>query len=139
MKNMVYKIQHPLQAGFTLVEILVAVTILAISMGALISSSTGFVKDAALLRDRYIASLVAQNRIAEMRLELRLESSLPNLGTDYGAVQMAGNNWKWETTTQKTFDMYGVVVLNTKVQISSAVDSKNRNIFSMNAYFSKGS
>lgn len=130
-----YKSSHLSQTGFTLVEILVSVTILAISMSAIIASSTGFIRDTTLLRDRYIASLVAENRIAEMKLA----PQLPSLGVNTGTTQMVDNSWAWKTTTKKTFDQYGVVVLNTKVEITSAADPKQKTIFTMNAFFSEGS
>ena len=54
-------------AGFTLIEILVAVAILAIAMVAT-SRAAGLATDGALeTRQRLLATWAAQNRVAEMR------------------------------------------------------------------------
>lgn len=56
------------QSGFTLIEILIALTVFAITSSALISGLTRHVSQAALLRDKTIAHWVAENEINEIRI-----------------------------------------------------------------------
>lgn len=87
-------------AGFTLIEILVAVTIVAIAMGAIIAGMARFVDNAAYLRDKTIAVWVAHNRLTD----LELQREWPDVGKTNGEVDMAGANWKWTLEIQKTED-----------------------------------
>jgi general secretion pathway protein I len=59
------RINKPL--GFTLIEILIALTVFAITSSALISGLTRHVSQAALLRDKTIAHWVAENEISQIR------------------------------------------------------------------------
>lgn len=88
-------------AGFTLLEVLVALAVLAIAMAALLriagSDSTTF----AALRARTIAGWVAANAVAE----LRLSPGWPRAGSRLrGTARMAGRDWPWTITVQNTAD-----------------------------------
>ncbi|NGY06310.1 type II secretion system minor pseudopilin GspI [Solimonas terrae] len=88
------------QRGFTLIEILVAVAIVAIAMGAIIAGMARFVDNAAYLREKTIAVWVAHDRLAE----LELQREWPDVGKSNGETEMAGASWKWELEVQKTGD-----------------------------------
>jgi len=88
----------PHQHGFTLVEILVALSIIAISMGALIKSSGDSAYSLSYLKQKSIAHWVAMNEIT--RLEVRRK--WPSLGTDKDDAEMAGHTWYWVRTIEKT-------------------------------------
>jgi general secretion pathway protein I len=119
------------QAGFTLIEVLVAVTILAVAMGALIASGSGFVRDTAQLRDRYIASWVAQNRIAE----IRIAKKWPATGEQSGLELMAGNQWEWRTQVEATQDQD---MRKLTVQVFSSKDPHAAYLAVIDAYLSRG-
>jgi len=53
------------EAGFTLIEVLVALTIIAVAMSAAVRVSGLMTQSSGLLRDRSIALLAAQSRMAE--------------------------------------------------------------------------
>ena len=57
--------------GFTLVEILVALTILAITMGAYLSQLDSQITQTQSIRNRTLAHWAAQNHLANMRTEGR--------------------------------------------------------------------
>jgi general secretion pathway protein I len=87
-------------AGFTLVEILVALAILAIAVAAVVSAVSGHVNNAAYLRDRTLAHWVAMNKIAE----LQVGGDWPAPGTQKGESLMAAQEWSWQVTVSATDD-----------------------------------
>ncbi|WP_434580928.1 type II secretion system minor pseudopilin GspI [Pseudomonas sp. Z5-35] len=60
--------QVPRQRGFTLIEVLVALLIVAVAMSAAVRASGQMSQSNALLRERSVALLAAQNSLAELRL-----------------------------------------------------------------------
>ena len=88
------------QHAFTLLEIMVAMAIIAITMGAIIENSTASNRNAQYLRDKTIAGWVAMNQIALMRAR-REWSSRSN---KQGVEEMAGREWTWKMKILKTDD-----------------------------------
>jgi len=87
-------------AGFTLMEMLVAVGVLAIALGAIIGNGARYADSAAGLRDRTVALLVARNRMAE----LELSTTWPATGRANEDVEMGGIKWTWRTEVKATPD-----------------------------------
>ena len=58
-------------SGFTLLEVLVALAVLAIAMGAIIHAATQSINTVATLRDQTFASWVALNRVNALLLEAK--------------------------------------------------------------------
>ncbi len=86
--------------GFTLLEVLVALAVLAIAMAALIKTGGENTRSAAYLRDKTLAQWVAMNVIAEQRLK----PAWPSTGTKRGSEEMARHEWFWELRIAETFD-----------------------------------
>ena len=86
--------------GFTLIEVLIAVTILAIAMGAVISGMARYADNAAYLREKTVGLWVAHNRLSE----IELEAGWPAIGKSDGDVDMAGADWRWFVTVTETAD-----------------------------------
>lgn len=57
------------QAGFTLVEVLVALAIVSVALAAASRAVANLTENHGQLRDRSLAQLSAENRLAELRLE----------------------------------------------------------------------
>lgn len=87
-------------SGFTLLEVMVALAILAISLGAAIKSASTNAVNAAYLREKTLAQWVAMNVVAE----LQLQAQWPEAGERRGRVDMAGITWKWDAQISPTFD-----------------------------------
>jgi len=86
--------------GFTLIEVMVALTIIAISLGALLSTSGAQARNASYLKQKTIAHWVAVNELTQ----LRIAKEFPDLGDKKGSTTMAGNEWFWIRTTKETED-----------------------------------
>jgi general secretion pathway protein I len=86
--------------GFTLIEVLVAVAVLAIALGAVLSSVTRYAANAGYLKERTLAVFVAHNRLAE----IELEPVYPAIGKSDGEVEMAGTKWHWDAEVLETPD-----------------------------------
>lgn len=86
--------------GFTLMEMLVAVAVLAIALGAIIGNAARYADSAAGLRDKTVALLVARNRMAE----LELGTAWPAIGRANEDVEMGGIKWTWRTEVKTTQD-----------------------------------
>lgn len=84
-------------AGFTLLEVMVALAIIAITLGALIKGGGDNALNTAYLKDKTLAQWVAMNRVAE----LQLKAKWPDLGTRRGTMELANNEWYWETKVAK--------------------------------------
>lgn len=91
---------RPLTAGFTLLEVLVALTILALALGALIKTGADHVALLGDLDERTQAFLVAENQLHRFQAE-RL---WPEAGTRRDQLDQAGRRWFWLATFEGTPD-----------------------------------
>jgi general secretion pathway protein I len=80
-------------AGFTLVEVLVALMVVAIGLAALMVAVSGTARTSGVLRDKTIAEWIALNRIAEVRLNLTKNGQ----NTDTGELDFANRKWHYDT------------------------------------------
>jgi general secretion pathway protein I len=88
------------QSGFTLMEMLVAVGVLAIALGAIIGNGARFANNASGLRDKSLALFVARNRMAE----LELARTWPALGKANEDVELGDIKWVWRSEVKTTQD-----------------------------------
>jgi len=86
--------------GFTLIEVMVALAIVAFGLIAVFGQLNQSATAAMRLRDRSFAHWVAMNRI----VELRLGGGFPAAGTRSDDVEMANQRWHYEVTISATED-----------------------------------
>jgi general secretion pathway protein I len=84
--------------GFTLLEVLVALAIIAIALTAAVRAAGVSLDSSAQVKERMLASWVAQNRLAE----LTARHTFPDLGTRNGTAAQAGRTFTWEEITGVT-------------------------------------
>ena len=87
-------------AGFTLLEVLVAVAVLALAMAAIISAGAQSASQAAYLREKTLALWVAHNRLTE----IELQPVWPTVGDSNDDVDMGGIRWRWRVNVKETAD-----------------------------------
>jgi general secretion pathway protein I len=84
--------------GFTLVEVMVALAIVAFSLTAIAASMNQMIDAANTMRERTYASWIAQNKITEVRLE----NVLPEVSSTSGEVEYANTDWSWRAVISET-------------------------------------
>ena len=87
-------------AGFTLLEVMIALLVIALGIGAVINTTSESSWKSAQLRQKTIASWVAQNEIALYRAK-RTWNNKSNLS---GETEMANANWVWLMKVSRTDD-----------------------------------
>lgn len=89
--------------GFTLLEVMVALAIIAIALSSLIKASGSHTYSAAYLKTKTLGHYVALNEIAKIQIDRKW----PSLGTTNKSTEMAGVEWFWTRTIEKTADESG--------------------------------
>ncbi|MDQ2696256.1 MAG: type II secretion system minor pseudopilin GspI [Pseudomonadota bacterium] len=84
--------------GFTLLEVLVALAVLAVALSALIKAAGESAANVAYLRDRTFAVWVATN-VANANLR---DADWPAVGSSDGSTELAGREWRWERRVSDT-------------------------------------
>lgn len=87
--------------GFTLVEVMVALAVVAVALPSVILTLYQQVDGTEYLRDKSLAQMVAANKLAELRLLSRARQSLLQ-GEDTGSEDLAGRPWSWRIQSTET-------------------------------------
>ncbi len=98
-----YKMARPSfvhNKGFTLLEVIVALAVIAFALAAAVSAVSGNTRNAMSLQERTYAHWVAMNEMAE----LHLSQKWPSIKTSEGSELMAKHEWFWTMKVSKTPD-----------------------------------
>jgi len=93
--------QYKRQQGFSLIEVLVATAVVAFTIPALMLLMMKQADNAGTLRNKAIASWVAENTIVRLRLEKELSGTTLRRSVDE-TVNMAGAEWQVFTEPEQT-------------------------------------
>ncbi len=84
--------------GFTLIEALVALAIVAFGMMAVNAQLGRFAATATYMKQKTLASWIATNQITE----LSLAAQWPGVGKSEGEVEFANQEWFWQAEVTQT-------------------------------------
>lgn len=84
------------QAGFTLIEVLVALSIVSIALMGLVKSQSQSIQSLSYFKQKTLSNLVASNLAVEKRIVK------PTLGFDQGTKKLGKQTWHWKTQTRPT-------------------------------------
>lgn len=91
--------------GFTLLEVLIALLVLALSLGAAIRAAGDYTVNQAYLRDRTFAEWVARNQLVTEQLK----GEWPRVGQQKGEAELplaasdgGGREWRWVMQVTQT-------------------------------------
>jgi len=99
------------RCGFTLIEVLVALAIVAIGMAAVLGALSSSAGTISYLRDKTFAQWVALNRIST----LRLSGQQTPVGNSDGDLDFGGRSWHWRQEVVAT-QIPGVVRIDIRVR-----------------------
>jgi general secretion pathway protein I len=90
----------PRQGGFTLLEVVVALAVLATALAAAVQAASVHVDTAGHLRDKTFAHWVGMNVVVEMQSL----DEWPETGSENGSTLLAGREWFWTRYVSETPD-----------------------------------
>ncbi len=93
-----HKLRLARARGFTLLEVMVALAVIAIGLGAVITEASRNISNASLLQDKTLGHWVASNKIVEMQVK----NEWPSAGEQKDDVEMVGRDWYLTVITIET-------------------------------------
>jgi general secretion pathway protein I len=100
--------------GFTLIEVLVALVIVAVGMSALMGALSSSARSVTYMQEKTFSEWVALNQIANLRLQLT-QGQVPPTGNTNGDTDFAGRSWHWRQEVVAT-QVTGIMRIDVKVR-----------------------
>jgi general secretion pathway protein I len=88
------------QAGFTLLELLVAMAIFAIAGVAVMRATSEHIRAVTQLEEMTVVSFIAENQLQQVKLD----KTWPPKAKSQGEVTMANRRWLWQLQAAETLD-----------------------------------
>lgn len=85
-------------AGFTLIEVLVALIVVGLGMLAVIQTVSQTASNTSYIRDKTIAHWIAMNQLTQVRLQ----PNAPAIDKSSDELEMAGRKWRWTMEVKQT-------------------------------------
>ena len=86
------------EAGFTLIEIMVALAVFSLAVLALVRLESATIRGATILDETMVAGLVARN----VAIEAVTDPTPPARGVSNGVEENGGRRWAWSRNVQAT-------------------------------------
>jgi general secretion pathway protein I len=117
-------------SGFTLIEVMVALMVIAITLPALLGAVYRQTEGSAHLRDKSIAQWVASNKLAESRIQQARRGEVFK-GTRSGVYTMAERDWFWwlESADTEMDDFYRI-----EVKVAASEDGQEQPLITLVAF-----
>jgi general secretion pathway protein I len=111
------------QWGFTLIEVMVALTVVAVALPALLLLVMAQLDGAGQIREKTYAHWVAENELTRIRMRQAYfpQERLPERET--GQVELGGTLWYWEALSETT-DVENFYRLDLSVRLGQDADSQ---------------
>jgi general secretion pathway protein I len=106
------------QIGFTLIEVLIALMIIAIALAAAVRATTESIRTTRHVRNVTIAHFIAMNVISEIQTNMLPLSESNNPAR--GKTNMLGQDWTWSATIQSK-DQFNLETIAVKVRLKDRV------------------
>jgi general secretion pathway protein I len=101
-------------SGFTLIEVLVALVIVAVGMSVLMGVLSSSAKTVIYMQDKTLAQFLALNLVANDRLQLG-QGQVPPVSTGNGDIDYASRSWHWRQDVVAT-QVPGIMRIDIKVR-----------------------
>lgn len=112
------------QCGFSLIEILVALSVIAIGMSAALSVTNSSIDTLTEVEKRTYSNWVAQNVMNELKLKGPTVA-----GELEGKHELAGQQWFWQAEIKTTFDA-DVLSCNLSIALDKQIQDVEATLFS---------
>ena len=119
------------QSGLTLLEVMVALLIFAVTGSAILKAAGDHLSGVGLIQDMTFATWVANNRLSE----LQLSTTWPPKNNEKGSEEMADRTWYWSQRVEKTVDEELLLV---EVTVSDN-EQRTNSVTSVTSYLAKPS
>jgi general secretion pathway protein I len=103
--------RHP---GFTLIEVLVALVIVAVGMSVLMGALSSSARTVVYMQDKTFAEWAALNQLALVRIGLQ-QGQIPPTGTTNGDFDYGNRSWHWRQDVVAS-QVPGINLINFKVR-----------------------
>jgi len=133
------KRRTPRAAGFTLVEVMVALAVVAVALPALLLTLDQQVDGTAYLRDKSLAQLVAANKLSELRLRAAATGTVLR-GRESGELELAERTWYWSLQGSDT-ELPGLVRVVIQVGLEPLgveASARSNHLLRLTAYLGSG-
>jgi general secretion pathway protein I len=121
-------------SGFTLLEVLIALAVIASALTAIVASANVHLDVQSRLREQRLASWVMANALAE----LRMREPWPVTGRREGGEEMAGQRFSWQADVVQT-ELADLRRVDIRVFDATATDAQTvrQSIVSRTAFFGR--
>lgn len=84
-------------AGFTLIEVMVALFIVGVSLPAMVTRMSSIIDHTISIEEKTYAYWIADNKLQEFLITQQLEQSLNSTSREKDTIEYGGREWVWQS------------------------------------------